>query len=72
MRFMLRSIFCAASGGDEAASLIARAALRGAFDLDAPVATNTAAAKPQPASLDTLNPEDRRAPWRGPATRMGT
>jgi hypothetical protein len=61
----------AASGGEEATSLIARAALRGALDLDAPLA-NAAPAKSQPASLDTLTPDDRRAPWRGAAARMGT
>jgi hypothetical protein len=55
----------AATTGDGAAGMLARAALRGAFDIDAP------AARPQPASLDTLIPADRRPPWRGPSARVG-
>lgn len=54
----------AASANDGAAGTLARAALRGAFDLDAP-----AAAKPLRGSLDTLSADDRQPPWRGPAAR---
>jgi hypothetical protein len=61
----------AANGGDEATRLIARAALRGTLDLDAPLAKDAGPAGPQPASLDTLTPEDRRAPWRGLGLRTG-
>jgi hypothetical protein len=61
----------ATSNSDNAASLIARAALRGALDLDRPLAKDGVAARPQPASLDTLTPDDRRAPWRGTGLRTG-
>jgi hypothetical protein len=54
----------AATNGDGAAGQIARAVLRGALDVDA----QAPALKPRPASLDTLTPEDRHAPWRGPAS----
>jgi len=44
--------------------------LRGALDIEAPAPVQAPALKAQPASLDTLTPEDRHAPWRGPASRI--
>jgi hypothetical protein len=58
------SLAVASASGDGAASALARFALRGALDLDAPAAT-----KPQRASLDTLSAGDRLPPWRGPLLR---
>jgi len=43
---------------------MARAALRGALDID-----SRESAKPLRGSLDTLSAEDRAPPWRGPADR---
>ena len=62
------SLAVASANGDGAVAALARGALRGALDLDAP-----AAAKPQRASLDTLSPADRPPPWRGrsSAARQG-
>jgi len=54
----------ASATGDSSVGALARGALRGALDLDAP-----AAAKPQRASLDTLSTADRAPPWRGPLLR---
>jgi hypothetical protein len=54
----------ASANGEGAVGALARAALRGALDLDAP-----AAAKPQHASIDTLSPADRLPPWRAPLLR---
>jgi hypothetical protein len=60
----------AATSGDGAAGQLARAVLRGALDVEAPAPAQAPALKAQPASLDTLTPDDRRAPWRGPASRI--
>jgi len=54
----------ATANGDGVVGAMARNALRGALDLDAPVA-----AKPQRASIDTLSPTDRTPAWRGPLLR---
>jgi hypothetical protein len=54
----------AASANDGATGALARAALRGAFDVGQP-----AAAKPLRGSLDTLSAEDRQPPWRSPSPR---
>ena len=51
----------AASANNDAAGVLVRFALRGALDSDA-----QPAAKPLRGSLDTLSPEDRAPPWRGP------
>ena len=58
------SLAAASVNGDSAVGALARSALRGALDLDAP-----AAAKPQRASLDTLSAADRLPAWRGPLLR---
>jgi hypothetical protein len=55
----------AATSSDVAAGQLARAMLRGALDVEMPAPAQAPALKPQPASLDTLTPEDRQAPWRG-------
>ena len=58
------SLAMASANGDGALGALARGALRGALDLDAPAAT-----KPQHGSIDTLSPVDRLPPWRGPLLR---
>jgi len=51
----------AVGANSDAGGALTRIALRGALDLETPPA-----AKPLRGSLDTLSPEDRLPPWRGP------
>ena len=59
------SLAAASANDGGAVGALARGALRGALDLDAPTA-----ARSLRGSLDTLSAEDRLPPWRGPLRRL--